>query len=320
MILLPIHLTFDYEFAVEKFEPRKSEQPDQSSENPVWAGQGSGHADKRAIEIEVKLRALRDAESPAQRASRELRERILRDSAARNGRRLPTPHPFGAQGLVGPKPKFELSGGWLTMFPTEGWTQPLEVNLFSNFDYLQPRYIDEEPNLQSCGIYVGKALQAAAQSGDKLKFRRNQTGSLNYSLTRGSDVILAAGTRTLKEGGAVGVWQEFDERPNPNAGKVREYFQALPVAETIRLPRAYVTVRIQDRLFHLLAGEEAHVDPHFVFLARTNCHPMGLHLMIGYNAPAVYAWGRLSERRTEFTKELVRDAARQLTSPQIRIL
>jgi hypothetical protein len=320
MILLPIHLTFDYDFAVEKFELRNPEQPEQSSDNLVWTGQGSGQADKQAIEIEVKLRALRDAESPTERANRELSERIRRDGAAQHGRRLPTPHPFGAQGLVGPKPKFELSGGWLTMFPTEGWTQRLEVSLFSKFDYLQPRYIEEEPNLQSCAIYVGKALQAAAQSGDKLKFLRNRTGSFDYSLTRGSDVILAAGAKTLNEGGAVGVWQEFDERSNPNAAKLREHFQALPVAETIRLPRAYVTVRIQDRLFHLLAGEEAHVDPHFVFLARTNCDPSGLHLMDGYYAPAVYVWGRLSERRTGFTKELIRDAARQLISPQIRIL
>ena len=70
----------------------------------------------------------------------------------------------------------------------------------------------------------------------------------------------------------------------------------------------------------LLAGEEAHVDPHFVFLARTNYDPSGYHLLDGYHAPAVYASGRLSERRTGLTKELIRDAARQVTSPQIRIL
>src|ERR1035441_7521880 len=35
---------------------------------------------------------------------------------------------FGqAEGLVGPKPRFELSSGWLTLSPTEGWTRSFRL-------------------------------------------------------------------------------------------------------------------------------------------------------------------------------------------------
>jgi hypothetical protein len=42
------------------------------------------------------------------------------------------------------------------------------------------------------------------------------------------------------------------------------------VAEWINLPKPYVTARIKDQHFRLIDGEEAQVQPYYVFLARSN--------------------------------------------------
>jgi hypothetical protein len=70
----------------------------------------------------------------------------------------------------------------------------------------------------------------------------------------------------------------------------------------------------------LLAGQDVYIDPHYVFLARSNYHDKGFHLMDGYNSPAVYAAGRIGELRQELTKEHIKNAAHQLTASKTRIL
>jgi len=36
------------------------------------------------------------------------------------------------EGLAGPKPRFELRSGWLTLFPTEGWARSFPAHAFSD--------------------------------------------------------------------------------------------------------------------------------------------------------------------------------------------
>jgi len=43
---------------------------------------------------------------------------------------------FGkGEGMVGPKPQFELGAGWLTVFPSGQWTQSLPLHWFSDTGY-----------------------------------------------------------------------------------------------------------------------------------------------------------------------------------------
>src|ERR1035441_363169 len=51
---------------------------------------------------------------------------------------------FGqAEGLVGPRPRFELSSGWLTLSPTEGWTRSFPAGAFSDAQR-RPEKMDED--------------------------------------------------------------------------------------------------------------------------------------------------------------------------------
>src|SRR5579863_9260709 len=70
--------------------------------------------------------------------------------------------------LAGPKPRFELVDGWLTLYPTDGWTRSLPLFFFAGFEEqianMNPPY--EMRDLQSYGIHIGDPLQRAMRAGD----------------------------------------------------------------------------------------------------------------------------------------------------------
>ena len=269
-----------------------------------------------------------------------------------------SPH---AEGIVGPRPRFELRAGWLTLLPTEGWTQSLPVRWFTDqppreedsaarlaangaawleaqkeahqeaagrivpgdFDSftketdkamaaaLRRRGLTRD--LASFGVFVGEALENALRVGDRLRFA--DAGNLNfgYRVMRNSEMVLGAGSvGIVDDGGPMAVWQEFDRHPNPHAEAVRKNSPHLPIAEWIDVHKPYVSVRIQDRKFCLLDGQEARIDPYYVFLARA-CKKS---FDGDRSARAVYAAGRLDV----LGKELIIDAARQLTAPRTNVL
>jgi len=317
MLLLPINLTFKYEFTVAKPELQMREEFGAQSEKLCWIGQGSGQADDEAIQREARLQRVRDAWSPAERDRAELIAKCVRTGLRAGGiEDTPASSPAQAEGLVGPKPKFELCAGWLTLLPTEEWTQALPVRWFSDAEVLSPSNRHATRKLKSFSLYVGDALQNVLQAGDTLRFSRNELGAFSYRLEWNCEVILSAG-RVVDEGGPVTLWQEYDSKPNPNAGQT---ILGRPVAERINVIRPYVSVRLDDQVFHLLAGQDAYVDPHYVFLERSNYHDKGSHLMDGYNSPAVYAAGSIGELQKGLTKEHIKNAAHQLTAPKTRIL
>jgi len=65
-------------------------------------------------------------------------------------------------------------------------------------------------------------------------------------------------------GGPVALWQEYDmgQNPNPSAGQTIAGFRA---AEQVPMIRPYVTVRLNNRIFHLLAADDAFDDPYYLF-------------------------------------------------------
>jgi hypothetical protein len=308
MMLLPANLTFKYEFTVAKSELRMQEESGVPSEKLCWVGQGSGQSDDQALERAARVRAFLAARSPAERERDEAIAKYVRVGHRASG----SEGSAEAEGLVGPKPRFELCAGWLTLLPTEGWTQPLPVRMFSDAEVLGPSNQDEKRSLKSFSIYVGETLQNIVRAGDTLMFSRNETGAFSYHLARKCEVIFGAGY-VVDGGGPVALWQEYDNEPNPNAGQT---VLGRPVAHRISVIRPYVSVSVNDQVFHLLEGQDVYVDPHYVFLARSNYNDRGLHLLDGYNAPAVYSAGRIGELQ----KELIRNASRQLTAPKTRIL
>lgn len=306
MLLLPVNVTFQYEFSVAKFEP---------SGKPCWIGQGSGQADAQALQRAARLQAVLDARSPAERERAELIAKCVRAGLGKV-EDPPVSSSKPEEGLVGRNPRFELCSGWLTLLPSDGWTQPLPVRWFSDLDTGWPNNGNETRNLKSFSLYVGTALQNVLTVGDKLSFSRNQLGDIRYRVERNGELILSAGSM-VNSGGPVALWQESDMAPNPNAGQT---IGRLRTAEQIPVIRPYVTVRLNDRIFHLLAGDDAYDDPYYLFLARSNYDHRGFHLMPGHNALARYAAGRLDESLNGLTKQLISDAARELTATKTRIL
>ena len=220
-----------------------------------------------------------------------------------------------AEGLVGPKPTFELCAGWLTLLPTKGWTQPLPRRHFSNAKIRWPNNWHKTRNLKSFSLYAGDALHLRAD--DMLKFSRDQLGDLSYCVERNSELLFSAGYM-INAGGPVALWQEYDmvQNRNPNDGQTIGRFR---VAEQIPMIRPYVTVRLNNQIFHLLAGDDAFNHPYYLFLARSNYHHLGLHLMFGGGISAVYAAARLGEPPNGLTRQLVRDASHQLAISNTRI-
>ena len=207
---------------------------------------------------------------------------------------------FGnAEPLAGPEPAFEMSDGWLTLNPTNGWTRSLPLFFFSGYEdqinSMNPPY--EMRNLQSFGIHVGDALQRVIQTGDTLHLTRNQAGDFSYRLKRNGEEVLRAGAVSQRdEGGPASIWQEIDREMRP-------------------MPEKWpVLARINGQVFRLSDGAEAHVHPYYIFLARSSLNFGGIGLIPNQ---AVCAAGKLRG----LTRDLIRDAALCLTSRHyIRIL
>jgi hypothetical protein len=271
-------------------------------------------------------------------------------------------HGKGGEGLVGTDPKFDLAAGWLTLFPTAGWTQSFPTRWFSDVerppqgpdsaaqvaaikaagtefleaqkeahkeaaarivpgDFASYTKATNEAmagalrrrgltrDLVSYSVFVGEALGSVLRMGDEFAFSRDLNGDFHYSLRRGSETILGAGSVGGRDsGGAMAVWQDYDRHPipqDPSIG-VGEWF--------LDVHKPYVTVRIHDQVFHLLDREDAKLDPYYVFLARSNKNlpPIAFEF-----APrAVYSAGRVDE----IGSKLICDAADRLISPKIRML
>jgi hypothetical protein len=88
---------------------------------------------------------------------------------------------FGpTEGLVGPKPRFELSLGWLTLSPTEGWTRSFPVRSFSD---VRPRpwEMDKDARLAESEAHA-KQFHDAMEEARKEAAARSVPG--NYASFR----------------------------------------------------------------------------------------------------------------------------------------
>jgi hypothetical protein len=170
-------------------------------------------------------------------------------------------------------------------------------------------------DLASYSLLVGDSLSSALRAGDSLDFSRDANGDFRYSVVRNSETVLSAGTVGSSDpNGPIAVWQEYDRYPNPNADALKKKFPATQVAEWIRVHRTRVTARIREQEFQLTDGQEAHSDPYYIFLARSNAKvpPIAFE----FTPRAVHAAGRLDVP----TKDQIIDAARKLTAPEVIML
>jgi hypothetical protein len=262
------------------------------------------------------------------------------------------------RGIAGPRPQFVLRAGWLTLFPSEGWTRSLPLGWFADVEpprrevwlaacsdaikaaipiatsaaswngwdgssYSKALHAAKEDalwrrgltrDLASYSVFVGEALGRVLRIGDEFRFSHNGYGYFCYSAVRKAETVFSAGSvRGVDGGGPLAVWQEYDRHPNPDVEAVKKLSPNLPVAEWIDVQRSYVSVRIKDQMFRLFDGEEALIEPYFVFLARSR---KTLTSLPPFDIEAVHCAGRLGP----LGKELFIDAARQLTAPRIKIL
>jgi hypothetical protein len=259
-----------------------------------------------------------------------------------------------SEGLVGPSPRFELSGGWLTIFPTEGFFRRLPLHWFSDAEPAQTRdwaaasfirdskeaLVTARPSgdltlksienandivsrrsygmrdIASFSLCVGGALERVLQVGDELKFSGDAGGDFYYAVLRNSQMIFSAGSVIPADSGEdFAVWQEYDRFPNSSALEAKlKHHAGMPIAEWIDVHRPYVTVRVKDQLFRLLDGEALHIDRYYAFLARSNRNVPAISL--DFTPRAVHAAGCLDG----IDKESIVAAAQQLTTFDTRML
>jgi hypothetical protein len=274
----------------------------------------------------------------------------------------------GGEGIVGPRPRFELCAGWLTLLPTDGWTQSFPTRWFSDIER-PPQPLDgaarlaaiktsgtefleaqkeaqklaasrsvpgdfasytkalkeamadalrrrgRTRDLASYAIFVGEALGEAFRIGDEFRFSRDGNGDFRYSVVRNLETVFSAGSvGRVDDGGPMAIWQEYDSYPNPNAETLKMKFPEMRVAESIDVHRPYISVRVKSQTFHLLDGQDVHIDPSYVFLARSNKNVPAM--AFEFTPRAVHSAGLL----TTLGKELIIDAARKLTAPLSKIL
>jgi len=154
--------------------------------------------------------------------------------------------------MVGHKPRFELCGGWLTLRPTDQWTQSFPLHWFSDAEPRQPGNWDaasdrdclraaieaakqgadvnmeafrqalEEADRQrgrtrdlgSYSLFVGDALEKVLRIDDQLRFSRGFSGEFTYSVKRSSETVFSAGAVAgSDEGGPFGIWQSPEAYP-----------------------------------------------------------------------------------------------------------
>ncbi len=167
----------------------------------------------------------------------------------------------------------------------------------------------------SFSLLVGESLGSALQAGDELQYSRDGNGDFRYSVGRNSETVLSAGTvGTSDPGGPMAVWQEYDRHPNPNAESLRKQSRSFKVAEWIYVHKPYVSARIQGQQFHLLDGQEAFIEPYYIFLARSNQKVPAI--AFEFTPRAVHSAGRLDL----VSKEQIIDAAHKLTRQRVRLL
>lgn len=278
-------------------------------------------------------------------------------------------------GGLGPNPRFEMSGGWVTLFPTEGWTQSIPTHWFSDVPpasedarkaqtsarteaFIEARKesgggvprdrasltAQHEAmqralrrrglvrDLVSYSVFVGEALGTALRDGDEFKFSCDRNGHFHYSAARNLETTLSAGfVPRADRGGPMAVWQEYERQPSPNPPEhdMSHLFRRASIEEEgtssglsdsrleharspkwVDVERPYVTARVKEEVFHLRAGQEVHIDPYYVFLARSN-HPSPWA-----GVRAIHSAGRLDS----VGKEQIIDAAQQLTAPKAKLL
>jgi hypothetical protein len=305
---IPSNLTFTYEFTVQKSDLSEPVLP--TGCEPCWSGQGSGQAG------------------------------------------------YGPSGgIAGPRPRFELSAGWITLFPSEGSAPSLPARSFSDVEGLRHRNSDaalwrdagldavrtaanrsrqgertfveamqdamkDEVRLRrlmrdvaSYSVFSGEALGNVFRIGDEFRFSRDGNGDFYYSVRRNSETVFSAGSvGWVDYGGPIAIWQEHDRHPNPNVEAPRKRLPNVRVAEFFDVHRPYVSVRLKGETFQLLDGQEVYEDPYYVFLARSNRNVP--NIAYEFTPRAVHSAGRLDL----LDRDLIVDAARQLTIPKTKLL
>jgi hypothetical protein len=167
----------------------------------------------------------------------------------------------------------------------------------------------------SFSLFVGDSLSSALRSGDELEYSRDGSGDFRYSVERNSETVFRTGTVSRSDaGGPMAVWQEYDAHRNPNAKGMRKQFPTLRVAEWIDVYKPYVTARIQQRQFRMLDGQEALIDPYYIFLARSNLKVRAT--AFEFTPRAVHSAGRLDL----LCKDQMIQAAHKLISRQVSLL
>jgi len=272
-------------------------------------------------------------------------------------------------GLAGPKPRFELTSGWLRLLPTDGWTRSFPILAFS--DQVQVGELGEKERIAalnahgdaclealeearkeaaekyspkeqidaytkeenaavarvlrqrgltrdcvSFSVFVGNSLSSVLRSGDELKYSRDGNGDFRYSVERNAETVFSAGTVGRSDpGGLMAVWQEYDRHPNSDAQSLMEQHPTLKLAELFEVHKPYITARIQEQHFHLLDGQDARTERHYVFLARSNRHVIPL-IAFEFWPRAVHSAGRLDL----LSKDQIIDAAQKLADPYVELL
>jgi hypothetical protein len=219
------------------------------------------------------------------------------------------------EGLVGPKPTVKLCCGALTLMPSAGFERRFPIRWFSDHTSRELDYSSDRRVLTSFSVSVGDALDNLLRVGDTLTFSRDGNGDFRYSVTRDSEMIFIVGSVPPEDaGGPFAVFQVHDYHPNPNAEKLKRDYPMWRVAEEIPVHRAYVSVRVNDQLFHLYDQSSVDVPPYFIFLARSNRRvPI---ISFEFTPRAVHAAGDTSL----LSKDWIIDAAMQQTAVRVKML
>lgn len=190
-------------------------------------------------------------------------------------------------------------------------------------------------DLASYGVLVGEALERMLRIDDELEFSSDSWRNFAYSVRRTSETLFSVGSvGPIDEGGPFAVWQapeayaeycaEYDKEfakappssPDETAGSTNWQTSTARVLEDSGRHRAfadahkvYVSARVYERTFRLVAGQGVRIGPYYVFLAQED---VGCFFG-GSPELAVHAAGRIHELGKEL---IVEDAAYLLCPPE----